>query len=136
MRTFSKSFSGFICLFSTLVLGAEPVVTTANNGNLIMEDIPPIPAEIVEDLNRYQNVRSAAFRAWTEDGSGIYISTRFGDVNQIHRVDMPGGARHQITFYDEPIGAVSRQRDGSKVIFTRDAGGSELLDESLSQLLV
>jgi len=135
MRTFSKSFSGFICLFSTLALGAEPVVTTANNGNLIMEDIPPIPAEIVEDLNRYQNVRSAAFRAWTEDGSGIYISTRFGDVNQIHRVDMPGGARHQITFYDEPIGAVSRQRDGSKVIFTRDAGGSEfaqifLLDPS------
>jgi dipeptidyl aminopeptidase/acylaminoacyl peptidase len=112
-------------LLSALVFAAEPVVTTANNGNLVMEDVPPIPADIAEDLNRYQNVRTAAFRAWTEDGSGIYISTRFGDVNQVHRVDMPGGARHQVTFYDEPIGAVRRQRGGANLTFTRDAGGSE-----------
>ena len=125
MRPLTGFVLCFIFLATTLTVAAEPVVTTANNGNLIMADVPPIPADIVEDLNRYQNVRSAAFRSWTEDGSGIYISTRFGDVRQIHRVDMPGGARQQITFYDEPIGAVSRQRGGSKVIFTRDAGGSE-----------
>jgi dipeptidyl aminopeptidase/acylaminoacyl peptidase len=97
----------------------------ANNGNLVMEDVPPIPAEIVNSLNRYQNVRSGKFRDWTEDGTGVYIATRFGDVEQIHRVDMPGGARHQITFYNEPIGAVSRQPGGSRLTFTRDAGGSE-----------
>jgi len=97
----------------------------ANNGNLLMEDVPPIPAEIVESLNRFQNVRSAGFSDWTEGSSGIYISTRFGDVSQIHRVDKPGGARHQITFYKEPVGGVSRQPGGSNVIFTRDAGGSE-----------
>jgi len=125
VRISLKSFVGLICLASQLVLGAEPVVITANNGNLIMEDIPPIPADIVDDLNRYQNVRSAGFREWTADGEGVYISTRFGDVSQIHRVDMPGGARHQVTFYDEPIGGVSRQPGGSSVIFTRDAGGSE-----------
>ena len=34
--------------------------TTANNGNLVMEDVPPIPEQLVETLNRYQNVRSAA----------------------------------------------------------------------------
>lgn len=125
MRTSIQSFLGLICLVSTLAFAAEPVVTTANNGNLVMEDIPPIPADIVDGLNRYQNVRSASFQEWTEDGEGIYVSTRFGDVNQIHRVDMPGGARQQITFYDEPIGGVNRQPGGSNVIFTRDAGGSE-----------
>ena len=57
---------------------AEPVVRTTNNGNLVMEDIPEIPAEIVESLNRYQNVRSASFRDWTADGEGLFISTRFG----------------------------------------------------------
>ena len=56
---------------------------------------------------------------------GVYISTRFGDVNQIHRVDMPGGARHQVTFFDEPVGGVNRQPGGKNIIFTRDAGGSE-----------
>ena len=124
-----RTFIGTVLCSSALLIGpfaaAEPVVTTANNGNLVMEDVPPIPADIVADLSQYQNVRSASFRSWTKDGRGIYISTRFGDVNQIHRVDMPGGARHQITFYDEPIGAVNRQRGGSKVLFTRDAGGSE-----------
>jgi dipeptidyl aminopeptidase/acylaminoacyl peptidase len=104
---------------------AEVVSTTANNGNLIMEDVPAIPAEIVTSLNRYQNVRSAAFRDWTADSQGIYVTTRFGDVRQIHRVDMPGGARRQITFYDEPIGGVQRQPHGSKLTFTQDAGGSE-----------
>jgi dipeptidyl aminopeptidase/acylaminoacyl peptidase len=90
-----------------------------------MEDIPAIPDEIVDDLNRFQNVRSASFRDWTENGEGVYISTRFGDVNQIHRVDMAGGARQQVTFYREPVGGISRQPGGRNLIFTRDTGGSE-----------
>ncbi len=98
---------------------------TANDGNLVMEDVPDIPAEIVDRLNRYLNVRDAAFEAWSADGRSIYIDTRFGDVGNLHRVDMPGGARHQLTFYKEPIGGVSRQPGGSNLIFTRDAGGSE-----------
>ncbi len=125
MRTSVNVLTGMICLFAPYAFAAEPDVRTANNGNLVMQDIPPIPEEIVADLNRYQNVRSATFREWTEDGKGVYISTRFGDVNQIHRVAMPGGARHQITFFDEPVGGVNRQPGGNNVIFTRDAGGSE-----------
>ncbi len=97
----------------------------ANNGNLVMEDVPDIPADIVTDLNRYQNVRSAAFQAFAADGKGVIINTRFGDVGQLHRVDMPGGARHQLTYYREPIGEVARQPGGGKLVFTRDAGGSE-----------
>ena len=104
---------------------AEVFRTEANNGNLVMEDIPEIPASTVRDLNRYQNVRSAGFRSWNEDGSQIYVSTRFGDVSQIHRVDQPGGARHQITFFSEPVGGLSRQPHGSNLLFTMDAGGSE-----------
>jgi len=98
---------------------------TVNDGNLVMEDVPEIPADIVDALNRYQNVRSAGFRGWTGDGDGIFIETRFGDVSQIHRVDMPGGARYQLTFDAEPIGGVTRQPGGSRLVFTRDAGGSE-----------
>ncbi|MFQ5981931.1 MAG: TolB family protein, partial [Woeseiaceae bacterium] len=132
----AKSITGLLCLTAGIAGAADSVQRVeANDGNLIIEDIPPIPSEIVDSLNRYQNVRQANFRDWTEDGSGIYISTRFADVSQIHRVDMPGGARHQVTFYREPIGELARQPGGSNVIFTRDAGGSEfsqiyLLDPS------
>ena len=122
-----------ICLGSSAL--AEVSRTEANNGNLVMEDIPAIPQSVVADLNRYQNTRSAAFRGWDKEGEGIFISTRFGDVSQIHHVGRPGGARTQLTFFDEPIGGLSRQPQGSKMVFTMDAGGSEfsqifLLDPS------
>jgi dipeptidyl aminopeptidase/acylaminoacyl peptidase len=105
---------------------AEPVTRTeANNGNLVMEDVPEIPAEIVDSLNRYQNVRGANLQGWQEDSSGVFVSTRFADVDQLHRVDSPGGARHQLTFYNEPIGGITTQPHGDGIIFTRDAGGSE-----------
>ncbi len=55
-------------LFATLAFASDVSRTTANNGNLIMEDVPEIPADIVDGLNRYQNMRSASFRAWTNDG--------------------------------------------------------------------
>ena len=90
-----------------------------------MQDIPEIPASIVTSLNRYQNVRSAGFLDWTEDGHGIFVSTRFGDVSQVHQVGHPGGARRQVTFFDEPVGGLQRQPGGSRMIFTMDAGGSE-----------
>lgn len=126
MNAFKKSVIGIALVVTTAAIAADLVQRTeANNGNLIMEDIPAIPDAIVDDLNRFQNVRSASFRDWAENGQGVYISTRFGDVNQIHRVDMPGGARHQITFYKEPVGGVSRQPGGRNLIFTRDTGGSE-----------
>lgn len=96
-----------------------------NNGNLVLEDIPEIPDEIVADLNRYQNVRSAAFRSWTEDSSGIFVATGFGDVDSLHRVDTPLGARRQMTFFFEPIGEVERQPGSRHMLITRDAGGSE-----------
>jgi dipeptidyl aminopeptidase/acylaminoacyl peptidase len=114
---------------------ADIARSEANSGNLVMEDIPAIPQSVVADLNRYQNVRSAGFQAWTKDGEGMFVTTRFGDVSQIHHVGHAGGARTQITFFEEPTGGVSRQPQGSKMVFTMDAGGSEfsqifLLDPS------
>ena len=126
MTTITRMITVLAALLIVAAATAQTVSRTeANDGNLIMEDVPPIPEEIVADLNRYQNVRAASFRTWTNDGSGIFVSTRFADVEQLHRVDMPGGARHQLTFDKEPIGGVTRQPQGSQLVFTRDAGGSE-----------
>jgi dipeptidyl aminopeptidase/acylaminoacyl peptidase len=122
MRTLIIALAGFALALPAI---ADVEHRVANNGNLVMEDVPEIPADIVQSLNRYQNVRSASFEAWSGDGESLFIDTRFGDVGQLHRVDMPMGARHQVTFYKEPVGAVARQPGGSKLVFTRDAGGSE-----------
>jgi len=96
-----------------------------NNGQLILRNIPPIPERLASRLNQYQNVRPTGFLDWTEDGEGMYISTRFSLVAQIHRVDFPGGARHQLTFFQEPVGEVARQTKGALLALTMDRGGSE-----------
>ncbi|WP_395373466.1 S9 family peptidase [Marinicella sp. W31] len=104
---------------------AQAKETTLNNGNLQLKNIPEIPESLKAQLNRYQNVRSASFVDWAEDDSSIYISTRFGDVSQLHRVAQPGGNRYQMTFFSEPIGGVSKQPNGHMLTFTMDTGGSE-----------
>ncbi|MEM7054936.1 MAG: alpha/beta fold hydrolase, partial [Pseudomonadota bacterium] len=98
---------------------------TANSGNVVLEDVPEIPQSIRNDLRRYQNVRSAGVLDWTADGSGLYISTRFAEVSQIHRVNQPGGTRQQLTWFDEPVGSVQRQPESDTLAFLRDEGGSE-----------
>ena len=107
------------------VVLAEVNRTTANSGNVVLEDVPEIPQAIRDDLRRYQNVRSASMLDWMADGSGLYISTRFAEVSQIHRVDQPGGTRQQLTWFEEPVGSVQRQPDSDMLAFLRDAGGSE-----------
>ena len=87
---------GFLgTLFFMVAQGNERSV---NNGNLQLQDIPLIPDRVVQDLSRFQNMRSARLLDWDLDGSAIYIKTRFGDVQQIHKVAAPGARRQQLTF--------------------------------------
>ena len=113
----------YILLFSTVVAFANE--RTENNGNLILKNIPLIPESIEQDLTQYQNVRSAPFRGFNQEGDEIFITTRFGNVSQLHRVRKQGGAREQITFFGEPIGSISRKPGGKSIAFTMDAGGTE-----------
>jgi len=118
-------------LFNLLILSinvssaADVETRTMNNGNLVLENIPSIPAAISNNLNRYQHVRSAGFVEWSADSQSILVRTRFGEVAQLHKVAMPMGARQQITFFDEPIGSVQRRPEGDELTFTMDAGGNE-----------
>lgn len=121
-----KQIALLIPLFALFTLPAHAAeITTANNGNLIMHNVPEIPQNIVEQLNRYQNVRSAPFQAFSQNGENIYITTRFAEVSQLHQVAMPGGARQQLTFFDEPVSGITRQPGSENIAFTMDVGGSE-----------
>ena len=107
-------------------IAADVERRTVNNDNVVLENVPEVPDELRQSLNRFLNTRSAGFSDWTEEGQGLYVTTRFGDTYQLHRVDMPGGARHQLTFFDEPIGGVQRRPESSTLSFTMDAGGNEV----------
>jgi len=115
----------FLLLLSVPGSAAEVQRWTANDGQLVMEDIPPIPALLPQSLSRYQSIRSASFAGWTKNSKGIFIKTRFGHVTQLHRVDAPGGARYQLTFGEEPVGEVLRRPNSNLLAMTRDKGGDE-----------
>ena len=97
-------------------------------GNLVLENMPEIPEEITGRLQRYSNVRFAGFQGWDARGEGIFISTRFGETSQMHYVAAPGGARRQITFFDEPVRGLSVRPDTAdySFLFSMDQGGSEV----------
>lgn len=94
-------------------------------GNRISENIPEIPPALDMQLQRYANTRSANLGGWLADGSGLLIATRFANTAQVHRVKRPGGAREQLTFYDEPIASLAANPKRAGFVFSKDIGGSE-----------
>ena len=103
-------------------------VTREVVGNRTSENIPAIPAALIEQLNRYQNTRGAGLAGWTKDGC-LLVSTRFAETAQAHRVCEPLGMREQLTFYPEPVGGITPAparawRDG--FVFAKDKGGDEV----------
>ncbi|MEP7242983.1 MAG: alpha/beta fold hydrolase [Gammaproteobacteria bacterium] len=105
---------------------ANAVTLRRESGNLVLEGVPPRDAALSERLGRYVNGRQATFLDWLGDGS-MLIATRFGDVEQVHRVAAPLGNREQLTFYPEPIGVarapLTAKADG--FVFLKDRGGDE-----------
>ena len=94
--------------------------------NLVIDGVPPLPASIVEEVRRYTESRPARLADWHPIERGMLVSTRFGNTLQIHRVKMPGGARTQLTFFDEPVaGASYEDKQGRYFLFARDVGGNE-----------
>lgn len=105
----------------------EAEITEASDritqGNLVLENIPDVPAAVSDRLRQYQNVRGHGFSDWADEG--ILIGTRFGETSQVHHVKTPLGARKQVTFYDEPVGGGSVSPAGGSFVFARDTGGDE-----------
>ncbi len=98
-----------------------------NQFGIVSEGIPSVPDTLIKQLKKYQNTRSASFQGWMADGSAMLILTRFADINQIHMVSYPGGARHQLTFRQEPVIFANPCPDTSKrlIFFLQDSGGNE-----------
>lgn len=103
-----------------------PAVAVIRPGeNLVVENIPPVPAAIAEKANQYGEFRSAGLLDWDPTKREMLIVTRFGDVPQIHLVKMPGGARTQLTFYPDRTGSAHYGQNGDYFVFIKDVGGGE-----------
>jgi dipeptidyl aminopeptidase/acylaminoacyl peptidase len=98
-----------------------------------------LPAEVAPDLEAraddYGEARAAAFADWLADGA-LLVRTRFGAVEQLHRVVQPLGMREQLSFgRDAVLGASASPTDADRVVLLQARAGerqASLLLRSLS----
>jgi dipeptidyl aminopeptidase/acylaminoacyl peptidase len=104
--------------------GNQPAIIRPAD-NLVVENIPAIPASIAEKANQYNEFRTANFGDWDPVRREMLLITRFADVPQIHQMKMPGGARTQLTFFPDRTGGPRFGPNDSYFIFSKDIGGGE-----------
>jgi hypothetical protein len=127
-----RVFTLLILAFGSLHAAEAPLPVPSN---LKPDGLPQIPRTLFERVNRYNESRSAVLLDWGPAQREILISTRFGDVPQLHRVNMPGGDRRQLTFFPDRMGeGLFNPTNADEISFTKDTGGGEFYQLYLDDL--
>lgn len=104
---------------------ATPVLADMPKPAAIVADgAPPVPVALAAKTRPYMEFRTASFAGWNVADKSMLISTRFGDVAQLHRVAAPMMDRRQISFEAEPVRG-SWSPKGDVLVVNKDTGGSE-----------
>lgn len=105
---------------------AAPDQTVAQKpAALIADGMPAIPLELAARSKPYIDYRRGTFLAWHPNDGSMLIKTRFSNVDQVHQVHTPMGARRQLTYENEPVAGASWSPSGDILVAQKDAGGSE-----------
>jgi dipeptidyl aminopeptidase/acylaminoacyl peptidase len=109
-----------------LLTFAASGASRVERGNLIFDNVPDAPADLTDALDGYLSARQATPLGWSPKGQ-LLISTRFGDVDQLHMVEHAAGERRQLTFLHEPITEAEFSPDPARTgfFFLKDVGGNE-----------
>ncbi len=109
---------------AAIATAAPAYADAAKPEALVADGVPPVPDKVVEETRPYMENRSAGFLGWNVNDKSMLISTRFGNVNQLHRVAGPMMDRQQISFEAEPV-AGTWSPNGDTLLVQKDVGGSE-----------
>ena len=107
-----------------LLLGSAAFAEAPKPAALTASRVPAVPDELAAATRPYMEARAAGFAGWNARDRSMLISTRFGNVNQLHTVASPMAMRRQITFEAEPVGG-SWSPTGDTLVVTKDQGGDE-----------
>ena len=112
------------CALSGLTAAPALAQDAPRPASLEADGPPPVPLALVEATRPYMEFRTAAFLGWNPVDRAMLISTRFGNVAQLHTVAGPLMARRQISFEAEPLVGIHAPNDGTLVV-RKDRGGDE-----------
>jgi len=103
----------------------EQVVTPP--AALVLENVPPIPAELAKKLAPYGEFRPHGMLSWNPNKREILIRRRLTGTNQVHLVTEPGAPPIPLTDYPDAVADASFQpKAGKYFVFAKAEGGSEV----------
>ena len=111
--------------FGVLLLAASAAAAPRiHRDALIYDGLPPAEPGSADRVDAYLSARQATVLGWSPEGK-LLISTRFGNVAQLHLLDRAGGERRQLTFYDDPVtqAAFAPAMPQNAFVFRKDTGG-------------
>jgi dipeptidyl aminopeptidase/acylaminoacyl peptidase len=109
-----------------LVFAAPAQAEVGKPAAAIVEGVPAVPAAVAEAVRPYMEYRTASFQSWNPRTRGMAVTTRFGNVDQVHEVSAPMGMRRQLSFEPDAIVGASHAREkGDMLIVQKDVGGNE-----------
>ncbi len=112
----------------TLAGCALAPTVVAPNANLIAQGIPPIPAALARQVDRYSDFRGHTLVDWHPARAEMLVAHRKagGNTAQLFRVASPLAEPEQLTDFADPVTTARYEpRDGRYLVFARSAGGSE-----------
>jgi dipeptidyl aminopeptidase/acylaminoacyl peptidase len=127
-RSAMKRMIVLLCILATAGFAVADMTdeVVKPGDNLVIEGVPAIPRALADEADSYGNFRSASFLGWHPSSREMIIGTRFAETTQVHRVNAPGAARVQLTFFKERIsGADIDPLRGEFIVFNKDRGGDE-----------
>lgn len=104
----------------------DKAATVAPPAAMTVDGAPLVPVAHAAETRPYMEFRTAGFVGWNPTTRAALISTRFGNVAQLHEVAAPLAARRQISFEADTIaGASYAKKSGDVLVVQKDVGGSE-----------
>ena len=95
--------------------------------NLVIENLPAVPIELVESVKKYTESKPVFGSSWHPIRREILVGKRAGNVGQVHLLTTPLGELKQLTNFPDPVGGGSWQpTTGSYFLFFKATGGNEI----------
>jgi dipeptidyl aminopeptidase/acylaminoacyl peptidase len=113
-----------IFLATSIAATAQDTPTVPKPAALVADGMPAVPLALAATTRPYMEFRTAGFAGWNAADRSMLVSTRFGNVAQLHRVAGPMMDRSQISFEAEPLGGRWSPR-GDLLVASKDVGGNE-----------
>ena len=128
IRRLAPLLAGLVPLLAVgpLLAADSPPAVVAPPESLVLDNVPPVPADLPERAGRYTEFRAATLADWHPIRREMLVLTRFADTQQVHLVKNPGGARTQLTFFPDRVeSATFEPTAGDYFVFRKGTGGAE-----------